>query len=120
VTKTCLMALVALTLAVAVAAADLTGVWSLELEPDFSGNPDTVGCGFRQTGNKLAIKCGGAEFAGEVNNEQVTWEFMTGPNSSTKATFRGVVDGEGQSISGTWHLATDPPRDGRFKARRES
>src|SRR6266850_8286937 len=109
----------ALTLSAALAAADLSGVWSLELDPDFSGNPDTVGCGFAQSGNKLAIRCGGAEFAGEVNNEQVTWQFMTGPKSATTATFRGVLDSEGKSISGTWHLASDPPRDGRFKASKE-
>jgi hypothetical protein len=116
----CLMPLLALALAVAVAAADLTGAWSLELDPDFSGNPDTVACGFSQNGHKLAIRCGGAEFAGEVNNEEVTWQFMTGPDRSTPATFRGVLGGEGKSISGTWHLATDPPRDGKFKARKES
>lgn len=110
----------ALTLWAAPAATDLSGVWSLELDPDFSGNPDTVGCGITQSGRKLAIKCGGAEFAGEVNNEQVSWQFMTGWNNATTATFRGVVDSEGKSIEGTWHLAGDPPQDGRFKARKQS
>ena len=119
-TKTGLIPLVALFLSAVLAAADLSGVWSLELDPDFSGNPDTVGCGFKQTGNTLVIKCGGAEFGGEVNNEQVTWQFMTGPKNATTATFRGVLDSGGKSISGTWHLASDPPQEGRFKARKES
>ncbi len=119
-TKTSLILLVAVALSATLAAADLSGVWSLELDPDFSGNPDTVGCGFAQSGNKLTIKCAGAEFAGEVNNQRVTWRFMTGPNNATPATFRGVLDNEGKSISGTWHLASDPPRDGKFKARKES
>ena len=43
-----------------VAAADLTGQWSLELRPDFGGNDDTVGCSFVQDGQKLAVNCGGA------------------------------------------------------------
>ena len=118
-TKACLIPLVALSLSAVLAAADLSGVWSLELDPDFSGNPDTVGCGFQQSGNTLVINCGGAEFAGEVNNEQVTWQFMTGPDKATTATFRGVLDSEGKSISGTWHLASEPPHDGRFKAKKE-
>jgi hypothetical protein len=64
----CLLAFsVTLVLAASLAAADLSGTWSLELDPDFSGNQDTVGCGFAQDGNKLAIKCGGSDIAGEVN-----------------------------------------------------
>ncbi len=119
-TKRLLVLFVALILSSALAVADLSGIWSLELDPDFSGNRDTVGCGFTQNGNKLAINCGGGEFAGEVNNQQVTWQFMTGPNSATTATFSGVLDEQAKSISGTWHLASNPPQDGKFKARKES
>ena len=119
-TRSLLVLFVALRLSTALAAADLSGIWSLELDPDFSGNPNTVGCGFTQNGNKLAIKCGGAEFAGAVNNQQVTWQFMTGRNNATTATFRGVLDDQAKSISGTWHLASDPPQDGKFKAKKES
>jgi hypothetical protein len=118
-TRTSLTLLVALIFSATMAAADLSGVWSLELDPDFSGNPDTVGCGFAQSGSKLVIKCGGAEFAGEVNDQRVTWQFMTGSDRATQATFRGELQGEGQSILGTWHLASEPPKDGRFKATKE-
>ena len=101
------------------AAADVTGIWSLELDPDFSGNQDTVGCGFRQDGNKLAIKCEDAEFAGEVNDQRVTWQFMTGPNKKVRATFSGLLDDGATTISGTWHLAGDPPQNGKFRAKKE-
>ena len=117
----CLLALfVTLVLGSSLAAADLSGTWSLELDPDFSGNQDTVGCGFAQDGNKLAIKCSGAEFAGEVNDRRVTWQFMTGPNNAIRATFSGVLDDQSRTISGTWHLASDPPKDGKFKAKKEN
>src|SRR5215203_2693128 len=117
--RACVTLFVALTFLAALVAVDLSGVWSLELDPDFSGNPDTVGCGFAQSGSKLVIKCGGAEFTGEVNEQQITWQFMTGPDRATQATFRGVLQGDGKSISGAWHLASDPPKDGRFKATKE-
>jgi hypothetical protein len=118
-TRCFLVLLVTLVLAASLAAADLSGIWSLELDPDFSGNQDTVGCGFTQDGNKLLIKCGGADIAGEVNNRQVTWQFMTGPDKATKATFSGVLDDQAKTISGTWHLASDPPKDGKFTATKE-
>jgi|SRR5215207_8701465 len=118
-TRTSLPLPVALIFSAVLTAADLSGVWSLELDPDFSGNPDTVGCGFTQSGSKLVIKCGGAEFAGDVNDQQVTWQFMTGPDRAMQATFKGELQGDGKSIAGTWHLASNPPKDGRFKATKE-
>jgi hypothetical protein len=111
---------VTLMLATTLTAADLSGVWILELDPDFSGNQDTVSCGFAQTGNKLTINCKGTEFAGEVDSQRVTWHFLTGRNNSTTATFTGVLDDPAQSISGTWHLASVPPQDGKFKAKKET
>jgi len=111
---------VALIISTTLHAADLSGLWSLELDPDFSGKPNTVGCGFTQNGDTLAIKCGGAESVGNVDGSKVTWQFMTGRNNATIVTFVGVLDEQARSIAGTWHMASDPPQDGRFKARRES
>jgi hypothetical protein len=107
-------------LATILAAADLSGVWILELDPDFSGNQDTVSCGFTQAANKLTVKCKGAEFAGEVDGQRVTWHFLTGRDNSTTATFTGVLDDQAKSISGTWHLASVPPQDGKFKAKKKN
>jgi len=118
-TRSLLALFVSLVLAATFAAADLSGIWSLELDPDFSGNQDTVGCGFTQNGNKLTIKCGGADIAGEVNTPRVTWQFMTGPGNAIRATFSGVLDDQATTISGTWHLASDPPKEGKFKAKKE-
>jgi len=111
---------VALMISIALHAADLSGLWSLELNPDFSGKPNTVGCGFTQDGDRLTIKCGGAEFIGNVDGSKVTWRFMTGRNNATVVTVDGVLDEQARSIAGTWHMASDPPQDGRFKARKES
>lgn len=41
-----------------VAAADLTGQWSLDLMPDFGGNDESVGCSFLQDGKNLMLNCG--------------------------------------------------------------
>ena len=51
----------------ALAAADLSGAWTLNLDPDFGGEPDSVACTFTQDGVKLTIRCGaGAPGDGEV------------------------------------------------------
>ena len=118
-TRNSLGLVVALVLSAVLVATDLSGTWSLELEPDFSGNSNTVGCGFKQSGNKLAIKCGGDEWSGNVDGQKVTWQFMTGRNNATTATFSGVLDDQATSILGTWHLASDPPQDGKFNAKKE-
>jgi hypothetical protein len=119
-TRSLCVLIVTFILTTTLAAADLSGVWILELDPDFSGNQDIVSCGFAQTGNKLTVKCRGVEFAGEVDGQRVTWHFLTGRDNSTTATFSGVLDDQATSMSGTWHLASVPPQDGKFKAKKES
>jgi len=44
--KILVMLLGGFALGVSLAAADLTGLWSLDLMPDFGGTNDSVGCSF--------------------------------------------------------------------------
>ena len=87
-------------------AADLSGVWTLELNPDFSGNQDSVACGILHEGSKLTLNCGGGpSVVGEVADQNVTWRSMVGPKNEFTVTFRGTLDKTEKAITGTWHLA---------------
>jgi hypothetical protein len=58
---------VLLAFGVAAAATDLTGAWSLELAPDFSGHNDTIACSFAQT--VLTANCAPDQYSGEAGTE---------------------------------------------------
>ena len=119
-TKTRVVALLIAVLVVTLRAADLSGVWMLDLDPDFSGNQDSSACGILQEGSKLTLNCGGgAPIIGEVVNQNVTWRF-TGPKNEFTATLRGTVDKDERTIIGTWHLEDDHPRDGKFAMKKLS
>jgi hypothetical protein len=101
-----------------IAAADLTGQWSLELEPDFSGHNDTLGCSFVQDGEKLTSNCGaGPNIGGEVQGRKVTFRVPTGRSSEFTAVFVGTLDAHEITISGTWELMDGSgKRQGKFTA----
>ncbi len=101
-----------------VAAADLTGQWSLELEPDFSGHNDTLRCSFVQDGEKLTNNCGaGSNISGEVQGQKVTFRVPTGLSGEFTAVFAGTLDTREITISGTWELTDrNGKREGKFTA----
>lgn len=110
--------LLTILMAVTLAAADLTGAWTLRLMPDFGGEEDSVECRFtRQQGN-LSIDCGdGPNIAGEVSGARVTFRMKTGPRNELTATFEGTLDQEETTLTGTWRLEM---REGKFVARKHS
>jgi hypothetical protein len=74
-------------------AADLSGRWTLDLEPDFSGHPATIDCSISQSETKLAVDCG------------------------TTATLTGSLDEAATTIAGKWHL--DPgDQSGEFELKK--
>jgi hypothetical protein len=93
-------------LVVTLRAADLSGVWTLDLVPDFSGTQDSVACGILHEGSKLTLNCGdGAPIVGEVADHDVTWRIIVGRKNEFTATFRGVIDSEEKTITGTtWRM----------------
>src|SRR6266849_9300901 len=79
---------------VSLGAADLTGVWTLDLDPDFGGVRDAVDCRFKQSGPKVTADCGaGSSISGEVNDQKVTLPEQREPNAITHpATSRSADD----------------------------
>ena len=103
-----------------VAAANLTGLWSLELMPDFGGTDDNVGCSFLQDGDTLTLNCGfGPPYiTGEVQGRTITLRVPTGDKVAMMV---GELDEREATISGTWKLANDRgPREGKFLFKRIS
>jgi opacity protein-like surface antigen len=100
-------------------AADLSGSWTLTLDPDLSGNPSTVDCTFKQDGSKLTVDCGGgAMMTGEADAQKVTLRFQTGKDGSVTATLTGELDQAGTTLTGMWHLSPEN-RDGKFQAKKQ-
>ena len=100
-----------------VAAANLTGLWSLDLMPDFGGtNDNSVGCSFLQDGDKLTLNCGaGPNITGEVQGRKITLRVPTGPKNELAGMLVGELDEREATISGTWTLANDRgPSEGKF------
>jgi hypothetical protein len=102
----------------AAGAADLTGAWKLEFKPDASGHPATHDCAFTQTGEKLAIECGGQKITGSVKGRNVTFEHKTGRQNELTMTYRGTLDEKGTTIKGAWRI-TPEKREGNFEARKQ-
>jgi hypothetical protein len=61
----------------------VTGAWSVDLDPDFGGNADTIGCTFKQEAQNVTGECGhgGSEppvpVVGQVKDRTLTFEFKT-------------------------------------------
>ena len=102
-------------------AADLTGRWSLELDPDFDGNQASLPCDLTQEGRQLTLECDAAPvpFAGTVDDRVVTFVVMTGQDNLLPAKFVGTLDANNAIAVGTWRLEdTTGNRIGRFELRR--
>ena len=100
------------------AAADFTGAWKLEFNPDFSGHPATLYCAFQQHGQKLTIDCDGQKMSGEVKGRNVKFQHKTGKQNEVTAVYTGTLDEKGTTLKGAWHLSPDN-REGKFEARRQ-
>jgi len=99
-------------------AADLTGAWTLDLDPDFGGIRSTVDCTFKQDGTNLTVDCGnGPTIAGQQDGRKVTLRVKTGQNNELTASFIGDLDARETTIAGTWQLTdSDGKREGKFTA----
>jgi hypothetical protein len=106
-------------LTTAAAPLDLSGAWTLDLEPDFSGHETSIDCTFEQDAQRLTLRCGDAPaWTGQVVERKVTWQFKTGRSGEVTATFTGDVNENGKQIDGTWRLSAAESRDGKFTARK--
>jgi hypothetical protein len=101
----------------AYAPANLTGAWTLEWKPDFSGHDATHECKLVQDRQKLTIECDGATMKGEVNGRRVTFQHQTGKNNEMTAVYKTDLNASGTTMTGTWHLSPEN-REGKFEARK--
>ena len=101
------------------AAADLSGRWTLALHPDFGGVDDTIPCTLREDGTALTLDCGGPPMTGSLDGQTVTLKITTGTKNEIPVTFIGTLDGAGTTITGTWHfVVSGEERSGDFTARK--
>jgi hypothetical protein len=104
-----------------IGAAGISGVWTLDFDPDFGGNrrTDAGECRFKQDERTLSGDCDGGAITGEVRSQRVTFYARTGTNNEYTATFTGTLDKQGRTIAGTWRLVDNlGKRSGRFTARK--
>src|SRR5438128_6988414 len=92
---------------------NVTGAWLVDLDPDFGGNPNTIGCTFKQDGQQLTGGCGDgagepeAPLVGHVEGEKLTFEFKTGRRNDQSATFTATREGKATAMKGEWHFLDD-------------
>lgn len=99
-------------------AADMSGNWTLRLDPDFSGHQITHECKIQQQGDKLTVSCDpNGKLTGDVKNNRVTLELTTGKNNDIVVRYTGAVNQERSFVKGAWQY-TDPgdkkEKTGRF------
>jgi hypothetical protein len=110
-----------------VKAADVTGTWLVDLDPDFGGNPDTIGCTFKQDAQHVTGGCGhgGSEpqapLVGQVKNDTLTFEFKTGRRNEQTATFTARLGDRTSTMKGEWRFVDDQGKDhqGKFSGRKQ-
>ena len=110
-----------------VKAADVTGAWSVDLDPDFGGNPDTIGCTFKQDRQSVTGECGHgaseppAHLVGHVQDDTLMFEFKIGTRNEQTATFTAKLGDEASTMKGEWRFVDDQGKDhqGKFSGRRQ-
>jgi hypothetical protein len=103
---------------------DLSGWWTITMDPGLRGNPASSECRFRQTKNSLTVKChngavSGSNLSGTATGSRVTWRTPTVEKAPhLLVTWTGDVDRSGTAMQGTWRfvVTTDETRTGKFTA----
>jgi len=102
-------------------AVQVSGAWTLTFDPDFSGTHGTKAeCTFAQKDDALTGTCGSsAPITGEVADRTVRLQVKTGLKNEYTATFEGVLDQSGSTITGSWHLVDETgAREGKFSLKK--
>jgi hypothetical protein len=106
--------LLALLIAARLAAADMSGVWTFNMN-DFSGHPTSFVCTFKQQGTELTGQCGeereAVKITGTVKGSKVEFQHQTGRKNEITARYSGDLDGAGTTLKGKWRVVN--PDDGK-------
>ena len=105
---------------------DVTGAWLLDLDPDFGGHQDTIGCTFKQDGESVTGTCGHlapepqAPITGRVKDDTLTFELKTGRQNQQTATFTATLADQASTMKGEWRFVDEQGKDqqGKFSGRR--
>lgn len=107
------------------AAADVSGVWSLDLDPDFSAHRGSGECTFRQADKELTGHCGTdspnpTPLRGEVDEHKIVFQFKTGKTNEITAVFVAELDDHARTMKGTWAIGDAQGQKGRgtFQAKK--
>ena len=105
--KTLIMLLALTVVLAAASAADVSGVWDLEMR--WPGDRQSTGvCTFEQDGRTLTGTCGGSDkfkLTGEVDDKRLTWAFdVEQDGNKGRMTFSGEVDEAGTTIKGACNV----------------
>ena len=117
--RLCLVAMLPIVFVAHVSAADLTGTWTFEWKPDFSGHPTTINCQVTQEQQALTIRCNEATMRGTVRGRTVTFEHTTGLKNELTVSYKATVDEKGTSMTGTWRLSKPANKEGKFEAHKQ-
>jgi|SRR5687767_13178521 hypothetical protein len=101
-------------------AADVSGVWDLEMR--WPGDRQSTGvCSFQQDDGKLTGTCGGDDkftLTGEVDNRRVTWSFAVEQNGNKgRMTFSGELNEAATTITGSCRI--EGGLDGTFTMKKQ-
>jgi hypothetical protein len=118
--------LVGMSAAAQIKAADVSGAWLVDLNPDFGGHQDTIGCTFKQDGQRVTGACGHevpepqAPITGRVKDDTLTFEFKTGRQNEQTATFTARLADEASTMKGEWRFVDEQGKDhtGMFSGRK--
>lgn len=101
---------------------DLSGRWTLTMNPDFKGNVSDSDCAVEQEDSKLTVVCGqGRQMRGTVRGRTVEWGFPP-PNGEEYPAVRwiGTVERSETTIEGAWRLSLiGGDLEGKFKATKQ-
>jgi hypothetical protein len=113
---------ISLLLAVAISAADVSGVWSLRLLTNDGESAARATVTLKQDGEKLTGTCvidyTEQEFTviGQATDNTLTWRCVSrGPFETS---FKGTIDSTGRQMTGEW--TTPAPARGTFKGSRRA
>jgi hypothetical protein len=108
---------------VTLAVADVSGVWRLDFDPDFSGHRSTGECTFEQADTKLTGNCGTdspkpTPISGEVKQREIVFHLKTGTKNEVGATFTAELDDQARTMKGRWRFVDGDGKEksGRFQA----
>ena len=103
-------------LSVGVAAPELPGSVTMNLNPNFGGVDEELDCAVEQTGHAdRQLRRRWPLLTGKLDGTNVTLRVPTGANNEVTVTFIGTLNPAGTIINGMWHLPQPAgERTGKF------